>query len=371
MTDHPIFAQLIDFCETDVNSFIKNKTHNTPYPKALISRMADMGLFGVNLPEKYGGSKIPALLNIPINRLLSRYWLGLPALYGIHLRSSQYLIAIGTQEQQQTIVPNMAKGQLITTHAYHEKGIRDPHKFSTRLIKSNNHYVLSGTKEWVINVHNANTIVVIAKTDNPDSICNAVLINQGTPGMRIEENYYRRGLHGVSLSRIHFDNVNLSEEHIVGGHSACAFKTATDFQAMPYLNFSARAVGVAESIVDLLKPYLRYSQRESAAKTMIEYRWAEIQMIKESIIAYFEQSVALHKAKKLTESRAYRTKAFCTQTLVKLSNKAGTLCGGSGYAGDNQRLIQQLIDAESLSFIDTPNEILIGLSGACELNTGQ
>lgn len=108
--------------------------------------------------------------------------------------------------------------------------------------------------------------------------------------------------------------------------------------------------------------------RDGYAKGVIFYKWSEIQMLKESITAYFDRSVSLNSEGKLTKAGAHRTKVFCSQTLQDLVTRARMLCGGTGYASDDHYLIRQLNDAGSLSLIDTPNDILLTWSGMEELN---
>lgn len=368
---NPIFNELELFCKDEVLPFISSASKND-YPHELLKRIGELGLFGFNIPKEFGGSSLPANLNIPINRLLSHYSLALPALYGIHLRASQYFTALGTEEQKKVYLTEMAKGKLISTHAYHEKSIRSPKSFTTAIYKKGEKYLLSGTKEWVINAHNCDFMVVIArqesnKISDNSPICSAVIVDRNKVGLTISEEYVRRGLKGISLSRVTFSNVEIDPSEIIGGEYTCASMTALQYSPMPLLNFSARAVGVAESIAELIKKNILDKPNGHSKKDIISYKWSEIQMIKESIVAFFESSLALQKEDNLTQAHAYRTKVFCTKALVRLVEKASMLCGGAGYASDDYLLIQQLEDAASLIFIDTPNDILLTIAGKVEL----
>lgn len=369
-----VLEKIETFGEQDVTPFLLENQNQSTYPQKLLSKMADIGLFGINIPEAYGGSKIPAPLNLPINRTLSRYSLVLPALYGIHLRASQYFVGLGTEQQKQDYLPKMTAGEIIATHAYHEKAVREPEKFATNLQEKNGKMLLNGTKEWVINAHNCDTIIVIAKrihqsNSSNSPICSAVIIRKDMQGVEVVTEHNRLGLDGVSLSQVKFNNVEIPPELIIGGLEACAHKIATQYQPMPFLNFSARATGVAESIVNLARTHLALEKRDSATLGVMHYKWSEIQMLKESIIAYFEHALAQHKAGSFSKEKAYRTKVFCSQTLSELVSKTKAICGGSGYANGDVLLLQQFRDAASLIFIDTPNDVLLSLSGKSELQT--
>lgn len=357
------------FCENDLHPFLKEHQYKHTYPTSLIKKMGEIGLFGINIPAEFGGSLFKAPLNLPINRHLSRYCLSIPALYGIHLRASQYWVGLASETQKQQHLKDIAQGNTILTHAYHEKSIREPKQFNTLLKKQSDKWVLSGTKEWVINAQNCDMFIVIAKRESNkqgQSICSALAIPRSTPGIEIKE-HHRQGLKEVSLASVTFNNIPITEENIIGGSRCCAYNIATQYQAMPLLNFSARAAGLAESITNLTHNYTRIEKREEKIKGIIYYKWSEIQMLKEAIIARFEHGLEQHKQGKLSKPEAYRSKVFCSKMLCTLATKASSLCGGTAYASDNFLLTQQLQDASSLTYIDTPNDILLSLSGEEEL----
>lgn len=363
-----ILSDIELFCKREVVPFLESCKGTPTYPSDIIKKMGDIGLFGINIPELYDGAKVPISLNLNINRTLAKYWLALPALCGTHLRANQYFVKLATDEQKEHYLPKMASGEFIAAHAFHEKAIRNPLEFKTEIVEKNGKYFLSGTKEWVTNADNCAFMIVVARRTDHNGLCSAAIVRKDMPGVNLAQEHYRRGIHGISLTRVTFSNVELEEEDFIGGSSINAFDFISSYRAISSLNFSARAAGIAESIVDKVKPYLMLSDRDDLAKGVIFYKWSEIQMIKESIISYFERSVTLNKDNKLTKPQAHRTKVFCSQYLQTLVSKASMLCGGTGYASEDYLLIQQLGDAGSLALIDTPNDILLTWSGRDELH---
>ena len=368
----PILQEITNFCEKEIAPFLSKARDNLVYPGEIISGMADIGLFGINIPEQYGGSKLPISLNLEINKILSRYWLSIPALYGTHLRANQYLIDLGTEKQKNKYLPRMASGELIASHAYHEKAIRNPLNFDTNIKKEAGKFILTGTKEWVTNAYDSDFIIVVAKrldcgTENLPH-CSAVIVKKNDIGIKLAPEHYRTGVKGVSLCRVSFNAVEVSEESFIGGKDRCALNFISQFRAISSLNFAARCVGLSESITELTRPYIMISHRDEQSKGVIAYKWAELLMLKEAVDGFFQRSVSLNSSKKLTKSEAHRTKVFCSQTLQEIVSRARMLTGGTGYASDDHNLIRQLNDAASLALIDTPNDILLTWSGKEELD---
>lgn len=366
-----ILNEIIDFCEHEINSFLDKFKGELPYPAQLIDRMGQLGLFGINIPEQFGGSEIPISLNLKINQILSRYWLAIPALYGTHLRTNQYFLELGTQVQKAKFLPKMAKGELIAAHAYHEKAIRQADNFKTVIRERNGKFFLTGTKEWVTNAQHCNFMVVVARRERTNDSklpnCSAVIVWPNSPGLALADEHYRKGIEGISLRRVNFNEIEISEDDFIGGKETCALNFISQFRPISSLNFAARCVGIAESLIELIKPYLMIEERDELSKGVIYHKWAELLMIKESIAAYFENSVALNELGRLTNSQAHRTKVFCSKSLQDLVTYGRMLSGGTSFASDDYSLIRQLNDAGSLSLIDTPNDILLTWSGKEEL----
>ena len=360
------------FCKKEVVPYLSSTKGQPDYPASILRKMGEIGLFGINIPEEFGGSKLPISLNLQVNRIISKYWLALPALYGTHLRANQYFLELGTAEQKSNYLPQMASGESIVAHAYHEKAIKDPLKFRTQISEKDGKFFLSGTKEWVTNARDCDFMIVVARNlcaNQPKkSMCSAVIIDKKMEGVSICDEHHRRGIEGVSLARVNFNNVHLDESSFIGGSKISALEFISSFRPISSLNFAARCAGVAETLVEMTKPYLMLDERNEEAKGVIYYKWSEIQMIKESISSYFEQAVVKNREGNLSKSDAHRTKVFCSQSLESLVSKVRMLCGGTGYASDDFLLVQQLNDAGSLSLIDTPNDILLTWSGKDDLN---
>jgi len=360
------------FCENEIKTYIEKSEGNLQYPSDILKKLGKLGVFGINIPKEYGGSKLPISLNLQINKILSKYWLSIPALLGTHLRANQYFVELATDKQKEKYLPLMAAGEFIVAHAFHEKSIKNPLEFDTHIVEKNGEFFLTGTKEWVTNASDCDSMIVVARREvsgeNSSTVCSAVLIQKDRAGVSLAKDHHRTGVMGVSLQRVNFDNVAIDKNDFIGGPEISVLSFISQFRAISSLNFSSRCVGVAESIVDLIKPYLMVEKRDKLAQGVICYKFSEVVMLKESITSYFEKSVSLNTSGNLTKAEAHRTKVYCSQTLQDLVQKARMLAGGTGFASDDEKLIRQLNDAVSLSLIDTPNDILLTWSGMEDLN---
>ena len=359
-----------NFCKKEIIPHVSCDPEKIAYPKDIIKGLSEIGLFGINIPAEYGGSTLPISQNLEINRILAKYWLGIPAMYGTHLRSNQYFLELATDQQKSNFLPKMASGEKIAAHAFHEKGIKDPNLFKTKITKeSDGSFLLNGEKEWATNAEDANFIIVVAKKEGfSESGSAALIIERDMPGVNIVKDHFRSGMKGISLNRVSFSNVNLQEKDFIGGHATDATSFISDFRAISSLNFSARCVGIAENIVDRVRPYLLPKSRSSEALPVISYKWSEVLMILQSMSFYFEGSVRKNSKQPLSKSEAHRTKAFCSSQLQILVAKSRMLAGGTGYASDDYHLIRQLNDAGSLQLIDTPDDTLLTWTGLEDVN---
>lgn len=185
--------------------------------------------------------------------------------------------------------------------------------------------------------------------------------------MSIIADHDRQGLKGISLNRVSFNDVKLEPENFIGSPETDATEFISDFRLISSLNFSARCVGVAESLLKLARPYIMENQRDKYALPVIAYKWSELVMEQTAITFYFSGSVALMRNQNLSKSDAHRTKVFCSSTLQSVVSKVRMLTGGTGYASDDYTLLRQLNDAGSLALIDTPNDTLLTWAGLRDL----
>jgi alkylation response protein AidB-like acyl-CoA dehydrogenase len=357
-------AVATNFVKRDVLPYLEVQGQEERYPKELITKMASLGFFSMNIPPEYGGLGLDRATMMDIDLELGRGWLSLGALLGSHLRTCFYFLKRGTTEQQEYFLPLMAKGEIIGAHAYNEQGNRSLNAFRTTFSKQQGAYVLNGIKEWVTNARDADLIIAIARKelDGPKGDPVAVIVHPDRAGVHIGKELQRPGVKGVSLCSVQFNDYHVDiEQDLIGGVNADIVGFINAFKTGSSLNFSARAVGASLAILDKCEAFLRTRDPGADGGGVIRYKFATIAIRVHAALAL------LNSAKKPSsvpaDALAYMTKVFSTTTLQHSVQDAMMLMGGAGYAGASGSLDREYRDAASLLLIDTPNDILLSRIG--------
>jgi len=363
------------FVDDDVRPYLATgPSAEETFPRVLIDKMAQMGLFGLNVPSQYGGLGLDQHAVLSANRELSAGWQSLSALLGTHFRVCLYLNQCGTQEQRRALLPQLASGETLVSHAYHEKSIRDHTRFNTTVTADGGGRLsLSGVKHWVTNALDADLIVVIARctgsVEEHGSV--AALVRPDQSGVRISGDLTRPGVKGVSLSSVEFDECELDpDESLIGGFEAAIDEFIDRFESGSSLGFCARAVGAAEAAVrDLAESLVDCADRGGPVGDVSAYKYGQIQTALYSMQATFAHTAAALGAGDAPPVAAHMAKVYCADALQTVVRDCIMLKGGAGYAGSENDLNRIYRDAISLMLIDTPNDVLLSRIGrTCESN---
>src|SRR5476651_2612726 len=154
------------FVDRDVMPVASAMEHRDEYPEALVETMKAMGLFGLNIPEAYGGSDVDYTTFAIVFEELSRGWMGLAGILGAHLVLTDVLVRFGTDAQKQRFLPGLAKGDPRGGICLSEPGAgTDLQAITTTAARRGDSYVVNGSKMWVTNGRRAKTLLLMAKTD--------------------------------------------------------------------------------------------------------------------------------------------------------------------------------------------------------------
>jgi alkylation response protein AidB-like acyl-CoA dehydrogenase len=367
MTD--VTAAIREFVREDVRPYLsKEEGAEDKFPRELVDKMAQMGLFGLNVPDRYAGGGLAQPAVLSANRELSAGWQSLSALLGTHFRVCLYLTRCGTEEQRERLLPQLATGRLLVSHAYHEKSIRDHARFRTTISMSpDERPVLSGVKHWVTNARDADLIVVIARCgrgfERHGTV--AVLVHPDQLGVEISGDLTRPGVKGVSLSSVKFNDCELDpDECFVGGLKADIDGFIDRFESGSSLGFCARALGSAEAAVrDLDEFRIDRGELGSGGQEVTAYRYGGIRTTLYSMQATFAHAAQALGEEGTHDSVAHMAKVYCSDSLQAIVRDCIMLKGGDGYAAATNELSRIYRDAISLMLIDTPNDILLTTIG--------
>ena len=154
------------FVDRDVKPVVSELEHADTYPGELIETMKQIGIYGLAIPEQYGGAAVSMPCYVHVTEELARGWMSLAGAMGGHTVVAKLLCDFGTEDQKQRYLPKMATGEIRATMALTEPGGgSDLQAMSTTARKDGDHYVVSGAKTWISNARRSGVIALLCKTD--------------------------------------------------------------------------------------------------------------------------------------------------------------------------------------------------------------
>lgn len=311
-------------------------------PADIVAEMRDLGLFGLSIPEEYGGlgltmeEEVLAAFEIAKTSPCFRSLIGTNNGIG-----SQGLIVDGTEEQKNHYLPRLASGELIASFALTEPGAgSDAASLRTTAVRSGDFYVLNGTKRFITNAPEAGIYTVMART-NPDikgaSGISAFIVEKGTPGLSLGKTDKKMGQKGAHTCDVIFDNCKVPAANIIGGKEGVGFKTAMKVLDKGRLHISAICTGAAERMLD---DALRYAmERQQFGKPIAEFQLIQAMLADSKAEIYAARSMVLDAARRRDNKEDISTEASCCKLFAsemcgRVADRAVQIHGGAGYVAD-------------------------------------
>jgi alkylation response protein AidB-like acyl-CoA dehydrogenase len=333
-----------DFVDDEVIPVADDLEHRDEFPEKIVEGMKALGLFGLTVPEEYGGAGLDLMTYALAGVELSRGWMSLSGILNTHFMAVYLLKQHGSEEQKRRWLPRMATGELRAALSMSESGAgSDVQAIQCRAVREDEHYVVTGTKMWVTNGLRAGLVVLLCKTDpsaDPPYKGISVLMVEKEPdartfeGITIPPNIEKMGYHGVETTELVFEAHRVPAENLLGEEGR-GFHYIMDGIEVGRVNVAARAVGLATRAFE---EAIRYSQQRRAFGKPI----AQHQMIQEKLAdmgTKLEASrlMLLHAAKKKaagerSDLEAGMAKYFCTEACHEIVTEALRVYGGYGYS---------------------------------------
>jgi alkylation response protein AidB-like acyl-CoA dehydrogenase len=353
-----ILSQVQEFVRVEVEDYLS--THDeVDYPQELVIRLCDLGVFGANVPRRYGGLGLEPADVAGVIYELSRGWQSLASLVGTHLKLSQNVLRDGTERQKDTLLPTMVTGDQIYARAYHEQGRNGPEYLRTSVKYLGAVGVLNGHKNWVTNARNADKIIAIARGQNA---VHAVVVDPHRPGVLIGKELKRPGMWGVSLAEVTFSDYEFDPDRdVLGGRDYDITESILGHDMTGYVT---RALGSADAVYTWALRFVRQfiGQRPSETQGAINLRVGELSTYVSAIRAVWRDVTSL--SPRISSDEA---KVFCSTTLHEIIRIAAMLGGGAGYAGHDSTLTRHYRDTLALQIVGAPNDVLLSRIGIREL----
>jgi acyl-CoA dehydrogenase len=311
-------------------------------PAGLLQEMKDLGLFGLCLPEEYGGLGLTmeeeVLVAFELGKTSPAFRSAVGSNNGI---GSTGIVLDGTPAQKQTYLPRLASGELIGSFCLTEpEAGSDAASLRTRAVRDGDHYVLNGTKRFITNAPEAGLFTVMARTDAAGkgaAAISAFLVEAGTPGLSLGKIDQKMGHKGAHTCDVIFDNCRVSAENLIGEREGVGFKTAMKVLDKGRLHIAAIATGAAQRMLD---DALRYAiERKQFGKPIVEFELIQAMLADSRAEIYASRCMIVDAARRRDSGErvtidASCAKMFATEMCGRVADRAVQIFGGAGYMAD-------------------------------------
>src|ERR1700704_4378797 len=316
--------------------------HRDEYPDGLVETMKRLGLFGLNVPDEYGGTGVDYTTFAILFEELSRGWMGLAGILGTHLVLCDVLAQYGTEEQKQRFLPRLAKGEPRGGICLSEPNAgTDLQAISTTARPDGDTYFIDGSKMWVTNGRRARVFLVLAKTDAAARPMHrgisAFIVEKGAPGLTVGRDIDKMGYKTVETCELHFENFPVPAGNLIGGDEGKGFKQVMTGLEAERLNVAARGLGVARAAFEEAIKYAQ--QRQTFGKPIAQHQTIQIKLAEmatkiEASRLLIYSAAAKKDRRERCDLEAGMAKLFATETAAEVSLEAMRILGGNGFSKD-------------------------------------
>jgi alkylation response protein AidB-like acyl-CoA dehydrogenase len=364
--DQKVFRKVLrDFVNQEIKPVARDWEHTGRYPTEIVEKMKEMGLFGITIPEEYGGMDIDLVSMALVFEEISKGWMGIAGIIGSHSLSCWMINRHGTDEQKQRWLPGLATGELRTGIGLTEPGAgSDLQAITTRAVKKNDHYVVDGTKMWITNARYAGIMPVLVKTDPTAEPrhkgMSVLIIESDSEGYTVSRDIPKLGYKGTESCEIVLAGVRVPADHLLGGVEGRGLQQVLSALEVGRINIAARSVGIAQAALDEALAYSK--ERDAFGKKISEFQAIQLKLA--------DMATEVQAARLLTWWSAWKTdqghradmeagmaKLFGSEVALRSALEAMRIHGGYGYSEELE--IERLYrDAPLMAIGEGTNDIL-------------
>jgi alkylation response protein AidB-like acyl-CoA dehydrogenase len=354
-----------EFVDKEIKPVASEMERSGEYPTEIIDKLKDMGLFGMTIPEEYGGLDLDAVSFAIVFEEIARGWMGIAGTLGSHSLSCWMIAKFGTDEQKAKYLPALATGERRTGVGLTEPDAgSDLQGIRTTAIRDGDHYIVNGRKTWITNARHADPLPVMVKTDpNADPRhkgMSILLIEADTPGYEVLRDIGKLGYKGPESCEIVIDNARVPVENLLGGVEGRGMQQALPALESGRINIAARAVGIAQAAYDAALDYSR--QRTAFGQPISDFQAIQLKLADIAtnlqaarLLTYWAASE--QAAGKRADMQSGMAKYFASEVAINASLEAMRIHGGYGYS--TEYVVERLYrDAPLMAIGEGTNDIL-------------
>jgi alkylation response protein AidB-like acyl-CoA dehydrogenase len=348
-----IIEMVRQFTDEQIIPNAEHYDHEDEFPEPIVEQMKELGLFGVTIPEEYGGMALDLTTYAMIVEELSRGWISISGIVNTHFIGSYLLLKFGTEEQKRKYLPKMATGEMRAAFSLSEPELgSDVQAIKTSAKKQDDgRYEINGTKMWVTNGLRASLVFVLVRTD-PEAeprhrgmtcfICEkepGASENSGDyKGLNVPPQIKKMGYKGVESTELVFDGYRVPTDNVLGGEDDGlnkGFSQMMDALELGRVNVAARGVGLAQRALELA---LRYSQERKtfgkpiAEHQAIQFKLADMATQVEAARLLTHRAARMKDAGERSDIEAGMAKLFASEAGRFCAEEALRIHGGYGYS---------------------------------------
>ena len=280
--EHALFrATVREFVDREIRPVTREWEHSGRYPTEIVETMQQLGLFGLTVPEQYGGLGADLITLAIVFEEISRGWMGIAGILGSHTISCFMIAHHGTEEQRRAYLPDLATGARRTAIALTEPDAgTDLQGIKTRAVRDGDDYVIRGTKIWITNARYADPMPVLVKTD-PEAVpahrgMSVLLVEAGTPGFSVSRDLPKMGYKGTESCEVVMDDVRVPTTNLLGGVEGRGLQQVLGGLEIGRINIAARGVGIAQEAYNQALAYSR--ERRAFGKPISDFQAIQLKL---------------------------------------------------------------------------------------------
>ena len=311
-------------------------------PPAIVAQMRELGLFGLSIPEAYGGLELSMEEEVRVAFEIARTSPAFRSLIGTNNGiGSQGIVIDGTEAQKQYYLPKLAAGEIIGSFALTEAGSgSDAASLRTTAVRDGDFYILNGSKRYITNAPEASIFTVMARTDpvkRGASAISAFIVEKDTPGLSLGKIDKKMGQQGAHTCDVIFENCRVPAANIIGGKEGVGFKTAMKVLDKGRLHIAAVCVGAAER---MLADALAYAmERQQFGQPIAEFQLIQAMLADSKAEIYAARSMVLDAARRRDNKEDISTEASCCKLFAsemcgRVADRSVQIHGGAGYISE-------------------------------------
>ena len=342
--------EILDALLDSVSRFVRERlvpaehevSETDEIPPKIVEEMRQLGLFGLTIPEEFGGLGLTMEEEVRVLFELCKTSPAFRSIIGTTVGiGSQGILMDGTPEQKAEYLPRLATGELMASFALTEPDAgSDAASLRTTAILNGDHYVVNGTKRFITNAPHAGIFTLMARTNPADKGASGVssfIVDAKSPGIILGKNDKKMGQRGAHTCDVIFEDCRVPAANLIGHTEGRGFKTAMKVLDKGRIHIAAVCVGLAQRILD---DALRYAmERKQFGQAIAEFQLIQAMLADSQTELYAAQCMVVDAAQRRDDGENVSTQASCcklfaSEMVGRVADRAVQILGGAGYLAD-------------------------------------